>query len=144
MADQTVELTLFGARRAFRASFSARQWVCTLPGSQHIWLNELGDGWALSGLGFQATGETLERVARAWEGAALPLACALNPAAARAVDALSRAARKVPIVRRSLDGQPPASTCLGCGQTDSDPCLPECWVSGLEDALAGVEEVRCG
>lgn len=56
---------------------------------------------------------------------------------AKALRELVAAAKQVPIVRRG--NEPPFSTCLGCGSTDSKPCKKSCWVSRLEKAINDAE-----
>ncbi len=61
----------------------------------------------------------------------------------RMLGRLLAAARHVPIVDRP-DPQkgPPFSVCLGCGSSDSNDCLPDCWVRTLELAIDAVEELK--
>lgn len=46
---------------------------------------------------------------------------------------LLEAASRVPIVLHSDDE--PFETCLGCGATDGNPCVDDCWVDDLGGAI---------
>lgn len=61
---------------------------------------------------------------------------------AKAMRDLVAAASAVPIVRRG--NEPPFSTCLGCGATDSQPCLKACWVHRLEVAIENAKPYADG
>lgn len=56
-----------------------------------------------------------------------------------ALTGLAAAARKVPIVSTSKDGEEPWLTCLGCGSVSSMPCVVGCWVNDLETAIEAAE-----
>jgi len=53
-----------------------------------------------------------------------------------ALTAAREALLKVPIVRTGEPGTDEFLTCIGCGATGSHPCKTDCWVLGVEAALA--------